>query len=364
MTVENVKERTVVRSVKAHSEAAEVGVLSDSLLIRVGDMDTHTLSHTETLEVLRHATRPVQLKFRIVNPQSLQRRRAEMRALVHQNSQNSQLQTRNQLLEWCEERVQAVLRLLCVAYAMSETRADNLADPAARGNRTQSSDVDAVVERLANVLRRTHEAVMINVRREVLLSTRLSTVGEVLNELQKHMDWESEVLWMVDRDLRDIVCTLLQLDIDYIFGPASQFGQPGLFLEKIISRLDDSSCVYQCTPLLCRLASSTSISSRITCANLLPGVYHRLPLAEQLCVRGILNRLVSDDNVLVRAHSVYVAGLMLPIVDLSGLHWLVILAEVRLTLKRNVPPNPFSTDRRSRRKMMIGLFDFVRWTCA
>ena len=83
MTVENVLERTVVRSVVSDGAAASCGVVQGSLLVRLGAQSTAALSHFETIEQLKQAKRPLRLRLRKLPPSRLEQRRQEMSALLH-----------------------------------------------------------------------------------------------------------------------------------------------------------------------------------------------------------------------------------------------------------------------------------------
>ncbi len=82
MTIENVMERTIVRTVNPSSEAAKIGILTNSLLLQVGSMRTIDHTHIETLDLLKNSARPVILKFRKLDAELVNQRRSQMQALV------------------------------------------------------------------------------------------------------------------------------------------------------------------------------------------------------------------------------------------------------------------------------------------
>lgn len=82
MTIENVMERTIVRNINPSSEAAKLGIQTNSLLLQVGHTKTIDNTHIETLDLLKNSARPVKLRLRRLDPETVNQRRAQMQALV------------------------------------------------------------------------------------------------------------------------------------------------------------------------------------------------------------------------------------------------------------------------------------------
>lgn len=82
MTIENVMERTIVRTINPSSEAAKLKIQANSLLLQVGNTKTIDNTHIETLDLLKNAPRPVKLLFRKLDAETVNQRRAQMQALV------------------------------------------------------------------------------------------------------------------------------------------------------------------------------------------------------------------------------------------------------------------------------------------
>ena len=82
MTIENVMERTIVRNINPSSEAAKLGIQTNSLLLQVGHTKTIDNTHIETLDLLKNSARPVKLTLRRLDPETVNQRRAQMQALV------------------------------------------------------------------------------------------------------------------------------------------------------------------------------------------------------------------------------------------------------------------------------------------
>ena len=82
LTVENVLERTVVRTVLAAGPAKKAGAKVGSLIVKVGNIETKNLTHFETIDELRQSQRPLQLVLRQIPDEALQSAREEMGRLI------------------------------------------------------------------------------------------------------------------------------------------------------------------------------------------------------------------------------------------------------------------------------------------
>jgi hypothetical protein len=82
LTVENVLERTVVRTVLTGGPARKAGAKVGSLIVKVGNVETNHLTHFETIDELRRSQRPLQLVLRQISDDSLRSAREEMGRLI------------------------------------------------------------------------------------------------------------------------------------------------------------------------------------------------------------------------------------------------------------------------------------------
>jgi len=82
LTVENVLERTIVRTVLANGAAKKAGAKVGSLIVKVGSVETRNLTHFETIDELRQSQRPLKLVLRRISKTSLQGAREEMGRLI------------------------------------------------------------------------------------------------------------------------------------------------------------------------------------------------------------------------------------------------------------------------------------------
>jgi hypothetical protein len=82
LTVENVLERTVVRTVLAHGPAQKAGAQVGSLIVSVGSVPTLPCTHFETIDELRQSQRPLVLELAHVSDDALKCAREEMGRLI------------------------------------------------------------------------------------------------------------------------------------------------------------------------------------------------------------------------------------------------------------------------------------------
>lgn len=82
LTVENVLERTVVRTVLTGGAAKKSGVKVGSLIVKVGNVETKNLTHFETIDELRQSIRPLKLCLRPISSDGLRCAREEMGRLI------------------------------------------------------------------------------------------------------------------------------------------------------------------------------------------------------------------------------------------------------------------------------------------
>lgn len=82
LTVENVLERTVVRTVLEAGPAKKAGAKVGSLIVRVGNIETKNLTHFETIDELRQSQRPLVLVLRQIPEEALKAAREEMGRLI------------------------------------------------------------------------------------------------------------------------------------------------------------------------------------------------------------------------------------------------------------------------------------------
>jgi hypothetical protein len=82
LTVENVLERTVVRTVLEAGPAKKAGAKVGSLIVKVGNIETKNLTHFETIDELRQSQRPLVLILRQIPEAALKAAREEMGRLI------------------------------------------------------------------------------------------------------------------------------------------------------------------------------------------------------------------------------------------------------------------------------------------
>ena len=82
LTVENVLERTVVRTIVPGGPAKKAGARVGSLIVQVGNQETKHLTHFETIDELRQSNRPLLLVLRQISEDALRSAREEMGRLI------------------------------------------------------------------------------------------------------------------------------------------------------------------------------------------------------------------------------------------------------------------------------------------
>ncbi|KAL7434350.1 hypothetical protein ACHAXH_002491, partial [Discostella pseudostelligera] len=82
LTVENVLERTIIRTLLPDGAAVHAGAQVGSLIAKVGNVDTSNLTHYETIDELRRSQRPLKLTLRHVRGSVLRKARDEMGRLI------------------------------------------------------------------------------------------------------------------------------------------------------------------------------------------------------------------------------------------------------------------------------------------
>lgn len=82
LTVENVLERTIIRTLLSNGAAIHAGAKIGSLIAKVGNVDTSNLTHFETIDELRQSQRPLKLTLRYISSDILRCAREEMGRLI------------------------------------------------------------------------------------------------------------------------------------------------------------------------------------------------------------------------------------------------------------------------------------------
>ncbi|CAM9554190.1 unnamed protein product [Phaeothamnion confervicola] len=126
------------------------------------------------------------------------------------------------------------------------------------------------------------------------MGRRIEDLGAVMNDLAAVIDWRDEAVAVVEHDLREMLCLLLDVDRNFDLTspsyPAVLGGAVSVLLRELVLHLSEEQLCTQIVPLVQRLAVSQSVSSRVTCCGIVPLVYGGLPLLQQLQLRGVLSR--------------------------------------------------------------------------
>mmetsp|Transcript_22938 Transcript_22938/g.33534 ORF Transcript_22938/g.33534 Transcript_22938/m.33534 type:complete len:1131 (+) Transcript_22938:214-3606(+) len=344
MTIENVLERTIVRSVHPNSEAFKLGVRTNSVILNIGSASTLEQTHLETLEALKNTVRPVKLRLCQLNEQTLSEFRGIMQSLVQRQGQSGQ--NASSTLTWVERRVLWVMEVYSFAECVAASAAEQVLECGVNG--VEASGIDSCVEsgevermalrerieggegraikvlQLLECARRTFSE---NERREALVHMRCAALSEVMYDLRDSLDWASGSLCMekikcydicskhsllmippvdlVNEACRSICYAILQITNDQQTGLQQVF--PDRATCDVLDLLVRNSMTgellqSQHVPTLWKLTGSNSVPARIACANLVPLVYVHLSALQRLRIRGLVNRLMVDSVGSVRAY--------------------------------------------------------------
>uniref|UniRef100_A0A7S1XWI5 Uncharacterized protein n=2 Tax=Phaeomonas parva TaxID=124430 RepID=A0A7S1XWI5_9STRA len=176
------------------------------------------------------------------------------------------------------------------------------------------------------------------------INERLERIKRTLRRLVGILDFKGRWVRAALRDLREPLCLLLDVDCDFVLltgeegeeggtiggvrgdGDAASAPVRRLFLNMAFSlELLERSVVI--VPLVHRLATSPSVCARILCSNLIPDLYMQLPLPQQLQLRGVVTRFIYDKVPLVRKCATKALGRFSSRCDATAVPWLLLLLE-------------------------------------
>ena len=245
MTIENVMERTVVRTVHPNSEASRLQVKRDSVILKVGSSSTLAQTHLETLDTLKNTARPVKLRLCTLPLPTLSQHRGRMQSLV-QRRKNLAIGACT-TLNWIETRVLWALELaafmegLCAVHppplppSQQQQQVEEEAEAGGGGGGGQteatllSKQHEGRALKLLEKYKKAKYAFFENGRREALVNTRLQVLSEIMLDVYLLLDWglakrqaDADMslsegrsgVGLIAQSLRDICYTLLQLTND------------------------------------------------------------------------------------------------------------------------------------------------------
>jgi len=156
------------------------------------------------------------------------------------------------------------------------------------------------------------------------------TVQEVFRQLTPILDWESDPVRVVQQDLLRVLCSCLELTSlpalhsvnadDRDGGPAAQM------LRRMLQHMDDSLLRVNALPILFHLANTHGVA-QVVCCSLVPLIYGRVGLPQQLILRGILDRHLKDLNVRLRCTTMHALAKVATTADAYTAAWLVRLCQ-------------------------------------
>ncbi len=376
ITVENVLERTVVCAVAKASCAFRAGMEEGCLIVALGEISARSMCHKEVVDRLQLMHRPLRVRLRRLAPEKLQQRRAEMIALLHPHGlgaggsppggfggagggggggggagaaplgvvKEASLEARTQVVHWAEQKLLSLVRLLAVGSLRLEQQQQ-------QGAVTAGSLASAamVVDRPALWQERVLDAaalLQVDLRRMrargaqgglLGLNERLRALAhqlQALVDLFAEFEWAHPVLAPLRWHFLDLCCQLLCADADGALAVSRDArelseGPAVVLLQETVARLRRTQIRHNTLMLLYRLAGSPTTHARVAGCALSPCLYARLPLHQQLQVRGILLRCLGEDSPpLVRAVVVEALSELAELMDAHSLKWLFTMLEL------------------------------------
>ena len=341
LTIENVLERTVVRNVLDGSEAKKKGVKNNSLVVSVGMTNCLTQTHAETLDSMKRSTRPVKIAFRMLDGALLNQRRAEMQGFLQKKRDKSTLDSSyyDTTVKSIEKRTKWLLRMFALALCLPQNtpaqlftpdvdsgdvslvsctpgtsswteKAEKSGSSSTSRTSTERRFIEKKVEPTLELLLGMEKQCYMNNRADVLPYMRLTTTLDYLAifycELDDSVHTPPQVLMVLESAITDICFSLLQLEANAVPGnenladSALPNEAPHNLLHLIIAKFDNDKLRTHAIPMLWRLGTSNAMSSRLTCCNLIPVIYNKLPFCLQLQLRGLLTRLLGDSADTIR----------------------------------------------------------------
>lgn len=360
LTVENVLERTVVRTVLNGGPAKKAGAKIGSLIVGIGNIQTKHLTHFETIDELRQSNRPLVLILRQIAPESLRAAREEMGRLIlgsgfgelwHSESWNlksytSYLQQKLHANNYRSKKEEAVsitgmklIWILCLmVYGLNDI-----------GNVDAAKSISKV---LLDYYKNFYDS-----------EKPILDIGDVISRTMGFMgDHTCKVSAMLRSEIISFLCDVLDLDTEQELSEEGDLGPAGSLLKLIVTncplmkspgcddiQIDELEWKRRYGNLECadphslhagnrflavvhRLAASKSTSARIAACSLGPVLWGHLDFPHQLQLRGVITRALHDVEVAVRKSTATVLHEIAELVfDKRSVPWLVLMCERAMT---------------------------------
>ena len=352
LTVENVLERTVVRTVVPGGPAKKAGAKVGSLIVSVNNQETVHLTHFETIDELRQSNRPLTLVLRQVSEDALRSAREEMGRLIQ-------------------------------GAGFGKSSAFNEATISRRFNNPTANQKQEAINTVANKLIWMLTLLVVGLEDQldaaksvsrVLLdytknSTKLAQVGDVLQRTRTFLaDPYSSAAAVLRGELIACLCDVLDLDTEMELAEEQEgndLGSAGSLLKLIVlncpvmkspccdstdesidtaeaelrygknTLITDRHALHAGNRFLAvvhRLAASRSTAARVAACSLGPVLWAHLDFPHQMQLRGVITRALHDVEVLVRKATAKVLHEIAELVfDKRSVPWLVLMCERAMT---------------------------------
>lgn len=352
LTVENVLERTVVRTVLAGGAAKKAGAKVGSLIVQVGSSSTENLTHFETIDELRQSQRPLKLRLKKLSKPSLRQAREEMGRLIRGGGfgvlhtiETPFLATT--LSQQNPTRTLLVKILFLLIFGLEQ--------------QGQTADAKSVSKILFDFLQppapvapvappkttKKSGNMISTVRPPSKERLALLKIGDVLHRTRSFLaDPESRPACLLKGDLICLLCDVLDMDTEMILAEeessstsinhesnkgVGDLGSAGNLLKLIILHHCEKGG-NRFLAVVHRLAASRSMAARVTACSLGPVLWGHLDFCYQLQLRGVLTRALHDVEVMVRKSTAAVLHEIAELVfDARVVPWLVLMCERAMT---------------------------------
>lgn len=376
LTVENVLERTIIRTVIPHGAASLAGAKIGSLIVSVGSRVCQGLTHFETIDELRQSQRPLKLVLREVSDAVLKEGRNEMVRLINVKSDSASSPSSQSTCRSLSITFVDLLLQICIGY----TACDNVSSSLSLGKVLKDyikRCVDSQKEMAANDSTASNDANGTkdgNDTNDSIATFHQGSTISIINEsIQRGMSLLSDFsthspIRCVAGVMTDFLVLCLEIVDDNAEKGKNNKSSPtsptnhktssstspqydiedndqteslspaGNLLKLLLRHVCNNECSEATNPnfllqIIHRLAGSTSELSRKVGVSLTPILWKSVDFHHHLQLRGIVTRSLHDVEQSVRSATGRVLMEIVEMMDDSGstTPWLVLMCERGMT---------------------------------
>jgi PDZ domain len=352
LTVENVLERTVVRTVVPGGPAKKAGAKVGSLIVAVNNQETVHLTHFETIDELRQSNRPLTLVLRQVSEDALRSAREEMGRLIQGagfgdsasfNAATINRRFNSPTANQKQEAIKAVGNKLIWILTLLVAGLEDQGDAARSVSKVllDYTKNNNKLSQVGDVLQRTRTFLA-----DPYLSSAALLRGELIACLCDVLDLDTEMELAEEQEGNDLgsagsLLKLIVLNCPVMKSPCCDSIDEDIDTEEAELRYGKDTAITDRHSLhagnrflavVHRLAASRSTAARIAACSLGPVLWSHLDFPHQLQLRGVITRALHDVEVLVRKATAKVLHEIAELVfDKRSVPWLVLMCERAMT---------------------------------